>query len=180
MRGQSDRWGFLDWAAKFAVGGVTAASHLDSLKPNYALAQKVAEDDARIATEYVEYPSPNGHDKTNAYLAKPVGESKVPGGSGHPREPGHTPYIEDVARRVGMSGFIALAPDILAPLGGYPGTDDEGRVMQRQLDQGKVTEDFIAAARYLKAHPRCTGKLGVVGFCFGGAGRTRWRQGFRT
>lgn len=153
MHGQFDRWGFLDRAAKFAVGGVTVASHLDSLKPNYALAQKVA---------------------------KPAGESKAPGVLVIHENRGHTPYIEDIARRVGTSGFIALAPDILAPLDGYPETDDEGRVMQRQLDQGKMTEDFIAAARYLKAHPRCSGKVGLSDSALEGAGRTRWRQGFRT
>ena len=169
VHGQTDRRGFLDRAAKFAVGGVTAAVLLDSLKPDYALAQQVAKDDERIVTEYTAYPSPKGHDKTRAYLVQPAGpKEKVPGVLVIHENRGLNPYVEDVARRVGAAGFLALAPDALTPLGGYPGTDDEGRVMQRQLDRSKMTEDFIAAARFLQAHPKCSGKVGVVGFCFGG------------
>lgn len=169
VHGQTDRRGFLDRAAKFTVGGVTAAALLDSLKPDYALAQQVAEDDDRILAEYTPYPSPKGHEKTRGYLVQPAkAKGKVPGVLVIHENRGLNPYVADVARRVGTEGFLAFAPDALAPLGGYPGTDDEGRTMQRQLDRQKMTEDFIAAARFLQMHPRCSGKVGVVGFCFGG------------
>ena len=169
VHGQTDRRGFLDRAAKFAVGGMTAAALLDSLVPNYALAQQVAKDDERIKVEYTAYESPKGHDKTRGLLVQPAkAEDKVPGVLVIHENRGLNPYVEDVARRVGTANFLALAPDALAPLGGYPGTDDEGRLMQRQLDRAKMTEDFIAAARFLQAHPKCSGKVGVVGFCFGG------------
>jgi carboxymethylenebutenolidase len=166
---QINRREFLSGAAKFAVGGVTAAALLDSLSPNYALAQQVAEDNARITTEYVEYSSPKGYDTIRGYLARPADTTgKLPAVLVIHENRGLNPYIEDVARRLGIAGFLALAPDALTPLGGYPGNDDDGREMQRQLDRGKITEDFIAAAQYLKAHPDCSGKVGVVGFCFGG------------
>lgn len=169
VHGQTDRRGFLNRAAKFAVGGVTAASILDSLKPNYALAQQIATDDERINAEYQAYPSPDGHDKTRGYLVAPTeAEGKVPGVVVLHENRGLNPYIEDVARRVAVAGFLAFAPDALAPLGGYPGTDDEGRLMQRQVDRDKMMADFIAAARFVHSHPNCTGKVGVVGFCFGG------------
>ena len=169
VHGQTDRRGFLNRAAKFAVGGVTAASILDSLKPNYALAQQIATDDERINAEYQAYPSPDGHDKTCGYLVAPTeAEGKVPGVVVLHENRGLNPYIEDVARRVAVAGFLAFAPDALAPLGGYPGTDDEGRLMQRQVDRDKMMADFIAAARFVHSHPNCTGKVGVVGFCFGG------------
>ena len=168
VHGQTDRRGFLDRAAKFAAGGVTAAVLLDTLKPDYALAAQVAEDDKRIAAEYIAYPSPMGHEKTKGYLVQPAGDKKVPAVLVVHENRGLNPYVADVARRVGAAGFLALAPDALAPAGGYPGTDDEGRVMQREIDRTKMTEDFIAAALFLKKHPRCSGKVGVVGFCFGG------------
>ena len=169
VHGQTDRRGFLNRAAKFAVGGVTAAAILDSLKPNYALAQQIATDDERINAEYQAYPSPDGHDKTRGYLVAPTeAEGKVPGVVVLHENRGLNPYIEDVARRVAVAGFLAFAPDALAPLGGYPGTDDEGRLMQRQVDRDKMMADFIAAARFVHSHPNCTGKVGVVGFCFGG------------
>lgn len=169
VHGQTDRRGFLNRAAKFAVGGATAASILDSLKPNYALAQQIATDDARISAAYQTYPSPNGHDTTRGYLVAPAGaEGKVPGVVVLHENRGLNPYIEDVARRVAVAGFLAFAPDALAPLGGYPGTDDEGRLMQRRVDRDKMMADFIAAARFVHSHPQCTGKVGVVGFCFGG------------
>ena len=169
VHGQTDRRGFLNRAAKFAVGGATAASLLDSLKPNYALAQQIATDDARISAAYQTYPSPDGHDTTRGYLVAPAGaEGKVPGVVVLHENRGLNPYIEDVARRVAVAGFLAFAPDALAPLGGYPGTDDEGRLMQRRVDRDKMMADFIAAARYVHSHPQCTGKVGVVGFCFGG------------
>ena len=169
VHGQTDRRGFLNRAAKFAVGGVTAAALLDSLKPNYALAQQIATDDERITAEYIEYQSPEGHEKTRGYLVAPAqAAGKVPGVVVIHENRGLNPYVEDVARRVATAGFLALAPDALAPLGGYPGTDDEGRLMQREIDRNKMTEDFIASARYLHTHEKCTGKVGVVGFCFGG------------
>ena len=169
VHGQTDRRGFLNRAAKFAVGGATAASLLDSLKPNYALAQQIATEDARISAAYQTYPSPDGHDTTRGYLVAPAGaEGKVPGVVVLHENRGLNPYIEDVARRVAVAGFLAFAPDALAPLGGYPGTDDEGRLMQRRVDRDKMMADFIAAARYVHSHPQCTGKVGVVGFCFGG------------
>ena len=169
VHGQTDRRGFLNRAAKFAVGGATAASILDSLKPNYALARQIATDDARISAAYQTYPSPDGHDETHGYLVAPAGaEGKVPGVVVLHENRGLNPYIEDVARRVAVAGFLAFAPDALAPLGGYPGTDDEGRLMQRRVDREKMMADFIAAARFVHSHPQCTGKVGVVGFCFGG------------
>lgn len=169
VHGQTDRRGFLNRAAKFAVGGATAASILDSLKPNYALARQIATDDARISAAYQTYPSPDGHDETHGYLVAPAGaEGKVPGVVVLHENRGLNPYIEDVARRVAVAGFLAFAPDALAPLGGYPGTDDEGRLMQRRVDRDKMMADFIAAARFVHSHPQCTGKVGVVGFCFGG------------
>ncbi len=169
VHGDIDRREFLDKAAKFAIGGLTATALLDSLVPNYALAQQIATDDARIDAAYRDYPSPEGHDETRGYLVAPAeAKKKVPGVVVIHENRGLNPYIEDVARRAAVAGFLAFAPDALAPLGGYPGTDDEGRRMQRQLDRDKMTEDFIAAARFLHTHPKCTGKVGVVGFCFGG------------
>lgn len=160
---------FLDQAAKFAVGGITAAALVDSLLPNYALAKQVDEKDPRIKTEYAEYYSPQGHGKIRGYLTRPAGaRGKVSGVVVVHENRGLNPYIEDVARRVAVSGFVALAPDGLTPLGGYPGTDDEGKKMQRQLDRGKLTEDFIAAFERLRSDASSTGKIGVVGFCFGG------------
>ena len=169
VHGQINRRNFLDKATKFAVGGITATALLDSLMPNYAFAQQVAKDDKRIKTEYIEYPSPKGHEKTRAYLVQPAeAEGKLPGVLVVHENRGLNPYVEDVTRRMAVAGFLALGPDALAPLGGYPGTDDEGRKMQSQLEGAKITEDFIAAAQFLQSHPKCTGKVGVVGFCFGG------------
>ena len=166
---QINRREFLDRAAKFAVGGITAAALLDSLSPRYALAQQVDPNDPSISTETIEYDSPAGHGTIRGYLARPAAATeKLPGVVVVHENRGLNPYIEDVARRLAVAGFMALAPDGLTPLGGYPGTDDEGREMQRQLDSGKLLEDFIAAFEYLKARPDATGKVGVVGFCFGG------------
>ena len=160
---------FLLRAAKFSVGGVTAAVLLEMLSPDYALANQVEPEDPRVKAERIEYASPNGSGDMRGYLARPAGgEGKLPGVVVIHENRGLNPYIEDVARRVGVAGFLALAPDALTPLGGYPGNDDDGRAMQRKLDGDKMTEDFIAAARYLDNHPECTGKVGVVGFCFGG------------
>ena len=137
--------------------------------PNYALANQVEESDPRITTEYIEYDSPDGHGTIRGYLTRPAGAGEKRAGVVVVHENrGLNPYIEDVARRVAVAGFMALAPDGLSPLGGYPGTDDEGKAMQRKLDRGKLTEDFIAAFGRLRDDPGSTGKVGVVGFCYGG------------
>lgn len=160
---------FLDRAAKFAVGGITAAMLLKSLSPNYALAQQVAPDDAAIKTRRIEYPSPNGHGSVNAYLVRPAGvEGKLPGILVIHENRGLNPYIEDVARRMAKAGFMALAPDGLTSVGGYPGNDDEGRALQRTVDREKLMNDFFAGFEYLRARDDCTGKVGAVGFCYGG------------
>lgn len=160
---------FFDKAAKFAVGGVTVAALVEGLLPNYALANQVDDKDPRIKTEFIEYDSPRGHGNIRAYLARPAGASgKRPGVVVVHENRGLNPYIEDVARRVAVAGFVALAPDGLSPLGGYPGTDDEGKVMQKTLDKGKLLEDFIAAYEHLRSDANSTGKIGVVGFCYGG------------
>lgn len=159
---------FLDRAAKFAVGGVTAAMLLNQLSPNYAFAAQVAEDDPDIVVETVTYPSPNGHGEINAYKVTPKGvEAPMPAVLVIHENRGLNPYIKDVARRLGKAGFMAFAPDGLTPLGGYPGTDDEGREMQRQLDREKLMNDFFAAFEYLHALDDTT-KVGAVGFCYGG------------
>ena len=167
--GRVSRRGFLDRASKFAVGGLTASAILNSLSPNYAFAQQVAKDDKRIAAGYEEYASPKGGGKMRGYLVKPAGtEKKAPGVLVVHENRGLNPYIEDVARRVAIEGFVAFAPDALTPLGGYPGNDDEGRAMQAKRNGDEMIEDFIAAAEWLQKHPSCDGKVGVVGFCYGG------------
>jgi len=169
VHGGISRREFLDGAARFAVGGLTAAALLDRLKPDYALAQQVPEGDARIRTEYVTYPSPEGHGEVRALLARPAGQAgPVPGVVVVHENRGLNPYIEDVARRLAAEGFLALAPDGLTPVGGYPGDDDRGRELQASLDRDKLMEDFVAAAVHLMDHPECTGRVGVVGFCYGG------------
>jgi len=166
--GLIDRRKFLDGAAKFAVGGVTAAVLLETLSPNYALANQVDKNDPRIKGEMIEYASPKGHGKIKGYLVRPSGGGKRGGVVVVHENRGLNPYIADVARRVAIAGYTALAPDGLTPLGGYPGTDDEGKVMQRKLDKGKLLEDFIAAFGHLKSDENSNGKVGVVGFCYGG------------
>lgn len=167
--GQINRREFLDKAAKYAIGGVTAAALLDALSPQYALANQVEPNDPSIKAEYVEYSSPNGHGTIKGYLTKPAGATgKVPGVVVVHENRGLNPYIEDVARRVAVAGFMALAPDGLTPLGGYPGTDDKGKEMQRTLNRGKLLEDFFAAFETLKGRADSSGKVGVVGFCYGG------------
>ncbi len=167
--GRVDRRGFLDRASKFAVGGVTAAAILEALSPNYAYAQQIAKDDKRIKAEYAEYDSPKGGGKMRGYLVQPAESAKKqPGVLVIHENRGLNPYIEDVARRVAVEGFIAFAPDALTPLGGYPGDDDKGRELQAKRDPAQMTEDFIAAAQWLQKHQSCDGKVGVVGFCFGG------------
>ena len=163
-----DRREFLNKSAKFAGGGVTAAMLLETLSPNYALASQVDENDPRIKAQTIDYASPNGHGTVRGYLVRPSGGGSRGGVVVVHENRGLNPYIADVARRVAIAGFTALAPDGLSPLGGYPGTDDEGKVMQKTLDKGKLLEDFIAAFAHLKADSMSNGKVGVVGFCYGG------------
>ncbi len=160
---------FLNGAARFTVAGVTAAMLLDQLSPDYALAQQVAPDDADIVTERITYPSPNGHGEVNAYLVRPTGATgKLASVLVVHENRGLNPYIEDVARRLGKAGFMALAPDGLTSVGGYPGTDDEGRELQRTVDREKLLNDFFAGFEFLLNHEGSTGKVGAVGFCYGG------------
>jgi carboxymethylenebutenolidase len=169
VHGMIGRRDFLDRAAKFAVGGFTAAAMLESLRPNYAFAQQVAKDDGRIKTEYVTYPSPQGSGTMRGYFARPANASgKLPGVLVIHENRGLNPYIEDVARRLAVANYVAFAPDALTPLGGYPGDEEKAVKLFATLDAGKRTEDLVTAAGYLKARPECTGKIGVVGFCFGG------------
>ncbi len=169
VHGLIDRRLFFTKAAKFATAGVTAAALIESLSPHYAWAEQVPKNDSRLKTEYVSYPSPDGHDKTRGYLVRPAkATGKLPGILVIHENRGLNPYVEDVARRAAVAGFLAFAPDALAPLGGYPGNDDQGREMQRQLDRNKITEDLVAAAKFLHGHERSNGATGVVGFCFGG------------
>jgi len=148
---------------------VTGAMLLDQLNPQFVAAQQIAKDDKRIKTESVEYPSPKGNSKTRGYLAKPAdAKDKLPGILVLHENRGLNPHIEDIARRLAVENFVAFAPDALAPLGGYPGDEDKARALFPQLDQAKTRDDFIAAAEYLKKRPECTGKIGAVGFCYGG------------
>jgi carboxymethylenebutenolidase len=160
---------FFDRASKFAVAGMTAAAILEALSPNYALAEQIAKDDTRLKTEYAEYPSPKGAGKMRGYLARPAGdEQKRPAVLVVHENRGLNPYIEDVVRRVAVEGYLAFGPDALTPLGGYPGNDEEGKTMQAKRKPEEITEDFVAAAQWLQQHTGCDGKVGVVGFCFGG------------
>jgi carboxymethylenebutenolidase len=169
VHGQIDRRIFMERAAKFAVGGLTAAAVLEMLSPKYAFAAQVAAEDARVTASYVKYQSPDGSGEMRGLFAKPAGASgKLPGIIVVHENRGLNPYIVDVARRAALAGFVAFAPDALYPVGGYPGNDDEGRAMQAKLDRDKITADFVAAAKFLHAHADCSGSLGVVGFCFGG------------
>jgi carboxymethylenebutenolidase len=169
IHGAIGRREFLDRAARYAVGGFTAAAMLESLRPNYALAQQVRNDDPRIKTEYLTYPSPEGSGTMRGYLAKPASpDGKWPGVVVYHENRGLNPYIEDVARRLAVENFVAFAPDALTPLGGFPGDDEKAAQLFGQLDQKKTIEDLIAAAGFLKSRPECTGKIGAVGFCYGG------------
>lgn len=170
VHGAIDRRGFLDKASRFAVGGVTAAMLLDALNPRFAEAQQIAKDDKRIKTEFLSYPSPKGHPTTRGYLVKPAAAAgKLPGLLVAHENRGLNPHIEDVARRLALENFVTFAPDALAPLGGYPGDEDKARQLFGTLDQAKTREDFVAAAAFLKTHPACSGKIGAVGFCWGGS-----------
>jgi carboxymethylenebutenolidase len=170
VHGLTSRRGFLDGAAKFAVGTVTAASLLDALNPKFAEAQQVPGDDPRIKAEYVEFAtSIEGYGKIRGYLVKPANASgKLPAILVVHENRGLNPHIEDIARRLALDGFIAFAPDALYPLGGYPGDEDKARELFQKLDQNKTRADFVSAAGILKVLPGTSGKVGVVGFCYGG------------
>ncbi|HWW76290.1 MAG TPA: dienelactone hydrolase family protein [Pyrinomonadaceae bacterium] len=168
QHGDIDRRAFLDRAGKFAVGGLTVAAIFESLKPNYAWAQQVPPDDKRIKAGYETVQSPAGNGSIKGYLARPAQGKRLPVVLVIHENRGLNPYIEDVARRLALQKFIAFAPDGLTSVGGYPGSDEKGAALFRQVDGKKMTEDFVAAAKWLKARPDSTGKLGAVGFCFGG------------
>ncbi|PYE42819.1 carboxymethylenebutenolidase [Rhizobium sp. PP-F2F-G20b] len=160
---------FLDRAAKFAIGGLTAAAILSSMSPDYALAQQVAFTDPEIVAEYITYPSPKGHGEVRGYLVRPAKtQGKVAAVVVVHENRGLNPYIEDVARRVAKAGFIALAPDGLSSVGGYPGNDEKGRELQKSVDPTKLMNDFFAAVEFMMAHDAATGKVGMTGFCYGG------------
>ena len=168
VHGGIDRRTFLDKASRYAVGGVTAAMLLEQLSPKFLAAQVVKPEDERIHQEYLEYPSPRGYGTMRGYLAKPTGAGKAPGVLVIHENRGLNPHIEDITRRLAVDGFVAFAPDALFPLGGYPGDEDKARELFPKLDQAKTREDFIAAVSVLAARPECTGKVGAVGFCYGG------------
>ena len=169
VHGTISRREFLDRAAKFTATGVSAATLLATLSPDYALAQQVDPDDRSISTSYKKYASPQGAGVIRGYFARPaVTDHKLPGVVVIHENRGLNPYIEDVARRLAVAGYIAFAPDALTPLGGYPGNDDDGRALQKQRDSDEMTEDFIAAVKFLREHPDTFGRIGIVGFCFGG------------
>ena len=166
VHGWLSRRDFLDKASKYAVGGFSAAAMLESLRPNYAFAQQIPKNDPRIATEYLTYPAPSGTMK--GYFARPAGTGKWPGIIVIHENRGLNPYIEDVARRLAVDGFVAFAPDALTPLGGYPGDEEKAAQMFGTLDPVKRVDDLAAAVGFLKTLPQCNGKIGAVGFCFGG------------
>jgi carboxymethylenebutenolidase len=169
VHGALDRRGFLDRAAKYAVGGVTAAMLLDQLSPKFVEAQVVKPEDSRIKVQYAEYDSPNGYGKMRGYLALPVkAAGKLPAVLVIHENRGLNPHIEDIARRLALDNFVAFAPDALFPLGGYPGDEDKARAIFPKLDQAKTREDFVTATGWLKARPETHGKVGAVGFCYGG------------
>jgi len=170
VHGDLDRRGFLAQAQRFAKAGVTAAGLLAALSPNFAAGQQVPGDDVRLRIERVSYPSPNGSGTMKGYLARPAsaGTGKLPTVLVIHENRGLNPHIEDIARRLALDGFMAFAPDALTPLGGYPGNEDDARAAFGKLDQAKTREDFLAAVNWLKARPDTTGKIGAVGFCWGG------------
>lgn len=167
--GRISRREFLDQAARYAVGGLTAAALLTSMSPNYALADQVSPSDADIKAERITYDSPRGHGKVSAYFVRPAkSNGRLPGVVVVHENRGLNPYIEDVARRVAKAGFIAIAPDGLSSVGGYPGNDDKGRELQQQVNPEKLMNDFFAAIEFLQKHEASTGKIGITGFCYGG------------
>lgn len=164
-----DRREFVQKLSTYAVGGLTVASLMGFLMPDYRGAIQIKADDPRLKSGYVNYPSPKGGGTIKALLSMPADKKKKLGGIVVVHENrGLNPHIADVARRAALAGFVSIAPDALSPLGGYPGNDDEGRAMQSKRDRNEMSEDFIAAFDYLKSHPDCNSKIGVVGFCFGG------------
>ncbi|WMW79946.1 dienelactone hydrolase family protein [Undibacterium cyanobacteriorum] len=170
VHGGLSRRGFLGSASKYAAGVVGAEALLQALSPNFAQAQQVKADDPRIQTSYVEYPSPNGYGKLRGYLVRPAKQDKpLPTVLVVHENRGLNPHIEDIARRLALDNFIAFAPDALFPLGGYPGTEDKARELFPKLEQAKTREDFLTAASILKTIEGGNGKVGVVGFCYGGA-----------
>ncbi len=177
VHGAIDRRGFLERAQKFAVGGLTAVGLLAALSPDFARAQAVPKNDPRLTTEMLDFSSPNGYGAMKGYLARPANANvganagasgKLPGILVVHENRGLNPHIEDITRRLALDGYMAFAPDALTPLGGYPGDEDKARELFPKLDQSKTREDFVAAANLLKARADCTGKIGVVGFCYGG------------
>ncbi|PZM08815.1 YghX family hydrolase [Rhizobium tubonense] len=159
---------FLERAGKFAAGGLTAAAILGLMSPNYALAQQVEFTDPDIVPEYITYPSPKGHGNVRAYCVRPASAGKAPGIVVVHENRGLNPYIEDVARRLAKAGFVALAPDGLSSVGGYPGNDEKGRLLQQQVDPQQLMNDFFAAIDFLMKNEVTTGKVGITGFCYGG------------
>ena len=169
VHGQISRRDFLDRASTYAMGGLTAVGILASLSPNYALAQQISFTDPDIVAEYTRYPSPKGHGEVRGYLVRPAkATGRVPGVVVVHENRGLNPYIEDVARRVAKAGFVALAPDGLSSVGGYPGNDEQGKALQAKVDPSKLMNDFFAAIEHLKASALTTGKVGITGFCYGG------------
>ena len=169
VHGRISRRQFLDRAGMLALGGMTAVGALAALSPNYAWAQQVKFTDPEIVDEYISYPSPNGHGQVRGYRVRPAkATGKLPGVVVVHENRGLNPYIEDVARRVAKAGFIALAPDGLSSVGGYPGNDEKGRELQKQVDPEKLMNDFFAAIEFLAKDKAATGKVGITGFCYGG------------
>ena len=169
VHGRISRRQFLDRAGMLALGGMTAVGALAALTPNYAWAQQVKFTDPEIVAEYINYPSPNGHGQVRGYRVRPAkATGKLPGLVVVHENRGLNPYIEDVARRVAKAGFIALAPDGLSSVGGYPGNDEKGRELQKQVDPEKLMNDFFAAIEFLAKDKAATGKVGITGFCYGG------------
>lgn len=164
-----ERRQFVERLSAYAVGGLTISSLMGFIMPNYEEKIQVKADDSRLKSEFIEYESPKGGGKIKGQLSRPVNNiNKLPGIIVVHENRGLNPYIADVGRRAAVEGFISVAPDALTPLGGYPGNDDDGRTLQAKRDRNEMLEDFIAAFDYLKTHPECNGKIGVVGFCFGG------------
>jgi carboxymethylenebutenolidase len=169
VHGAIDRRGFIDKAATIVKGSAAAALLLDALNPRFAEAQQVAPDDRRISAQFLEYPSPQGSGTMRGYLVRPANATgRLPGVLVVHENRGLNPHIEDIARRLALDDFMAFAPDALFPLGGYPGDEDKARELFPKLDQAKAREDFVAAANYLRNRPDCTGRIGAVGFCYGG------------
>lgn len=168
VHGEIDRRTFMSRAQKFATATVSAAMLFEMLRPNYAFAEQVPKDDKRIRTERADVPSPQGNGTIKGYLVRPASGTKFPAILVVHENRGLNPYIEDVARRLGVEGYMAFAPDGLTSVGGYPGDDEKGATLFGQVDRNKMTEDFVASAKWLKARPDSTGKLGAVGFCYGG------------